>query len=69
MRLAASIGSGRGRVLPSFGPRKIHLLSRYLDSSDRRAAPLFGDGAGAVVLQAAEEPGSLGAVVLGADSH
>jgi len=44
------------------------VLSRYLDSGDRRAAPLFGDGAGAVVLQAADEPGSLGAAVLGADA-
>jgi 3-oxoacyl-[acyl-carrier-protein] synthase III len=44
------------------------VLSRYLDPGDRRAAPLFGDGAGAVVLRAIEGPGSLGAAVLGADA-
>jgi 3-oxoacyl-[acyl-carrier-protein] synthase-3 len=44
------------------------VLSRYLDPEDRRAAPLFGDGAGAVVLRATDGPGSLGAAVLGADA-
>ena len=32
-------------------------LSRMLDWSDRATCVLFGDGAGAVVLQASEEPG------------
>ena len=32
-------------------------LSRIVDWSDRGTAVLFGDGAGAVVLQASEEPG------------
>ena len=34
-------------------------LSRIVDWSDRSTCVLFGDGAGAVVLQAAEEPGVL----------
>ena len=34
-------------------------LSRMLDWSDRATCVLFGDGAGAVVLKAAEEPGIL----------
>ncbi len=34
-------------------------LSRIVDWSDRGTAILFGDGAGAVVLQAADEPGIL----------
>jgi len=34
-------------------------LSRILDWSDRGTCVLFGDGAGAVVLQAADEPGIL----------
>ncbi len=33
------------------------VLSRILDWSDRNTSVLFGDGAGAVVLQAADEPG------------
>ena len=42
------------------------LLSRILDWSDRSTLVLFGDGAGAVVLEAVEEPGFLG-FELGAD--
>jgi len=34
-------------------------LSRIIDWSDRGTCVLFGDGAGAVVLQAADEPGIL----------
>jgi 3-oxoacyl-[acyl-carrier-protein] synthase-3 len=34
-------------------------LSRIVDWSDRNTCVLFGDGAGAVVLQASEEPGIL----------
>ena len=37
------------------------VLSRVLDWSDRSTCVLFGDGAGAVVLQASEEPGIIGA--------
>jgi 3-oxoacyl-[acyl-carrier-protein] synthase III len=42
------------------------LLSRILDWTDRSTLVLFGDGAGAVVIEAAEEPGFLG-FELGAD--
>ncbi len=44
------------------------ILSRFLDMSDRGTCILFGDGAGAAVLQAAEAPGVLGSV-LQADGH
>ena len=36
-------------------------MSRIVDWSDRTTAVLFGDGAGAVVLQAADEPGIVAA--------
>jgi 3-oxoacyl-[acyl-carrier-protein] synthase-3 len=42
------------------------VLSRILDWTDRSTVVLFGDGAGAVVLEASEEPGFL-AFELGAD--
>jgi 3-oxoacyl-[acyl-carrier-protein] synthase-3 len=42
------------------------VLSRILDWTDRSTLVLFGDGAGAVVLEATEEPGFL-AFDLGAD--
>ena len=42
-------------------------LSRLVDWSDRNTCVLFGDGAGAVILQASDQPGGLLASVLGAD--
>ncbi|MBN1218497.1 MAG: beta-ketoacyl-ACP synthase 3 [Anaerolineae bacterium] len=42
-------------------------LSRILNDQDRTTYPLFGDGAGAVVLQASEMPGGVLATVLGSD--
>lgn len=44
-------------------------MSAVLDPDDRGTTPIFGDGAGAVVLRAGEhdEPGALGAFVLGSD--
>ena len=42
-------------------------LSRLVDWSDRNTCVLFGDGAGAVIMQAREEPGGFLASVLGAD--
>jgi 3-oxoacyl-[acyl-carrier-protein] synthase-3 len=42
------------------------VFSRILDFSDRQTCVLFGDGAGATVLQAADRPGIEG-TVLGAD--
>src|SRR5258706_3325194 len=41
--------------------------SRVLDWSDRSTCILFGDGAGAVVLQGSSEPGGLMSCVLGSD--
>ena len=42
-------------------------LSRIIDWTDRSTCVLFGDGAGAVVLQASEAPGGILSSVLGAD--
>jgi len=42
------------------------VFSRILDISDRQTSVLFGDGAGATVIQASERPGIEG-TVLGAD--
>jgi 3-oxoacyl-[acyl-carrier-protein] synthase-3 len=42
------------------------VLSRVLDFTDRTTCVLFGDGAGAVVLQPSDRPGVVGSV-LGAD--
>lgn len=39
------------------------VFSRILDWSDRNTAVLFGDGAGAVILEASEEAGILGSVL------
>ncbi|MDY0055306.1 MAG: beta-ketoacyl-ACP synthase III [Methyloversatilis sp.] len=44
------------------------VFSRILDWSDRGTCVLFGDGAGAVVLEASDEPGILSSV-LHADGH
>jgi 3-oxoacyl-[acyl-carrier-protein] synthase-3 len=43
-------------------------LTRHIDFTDRSTCILFGDGAGAVVLQSSEEPGVL-AIELGADGR
>lgn len=44
-------------------------FSTILDPDDRTTVPVFGDGAGAVVLRSgtADEPGAIGAVDLGSD--
>jgi 3-oxoacyl-[acyl-carrier-protein] synthase-3 len=42
------------------------ILTRYMDYEDRRTAPLFGDGAGALVVSA-EADGEIGPFVLGSD--
>ncbi len=41
-------------------------MTRHIDFTDRGTCVLFGDGAGAVVLEAADEPGVLG-IALGSD--
>jgi 3-oxoacyl-[acyl-carrier-protein] synthase-3 len=43
-------------------------LSRFLDHGDRGSAMLFGDGAGAVVLSAAEGPSGVGPIILRSDA-
>jgi 3-oxoacyl-[acyl-carrier-protein] synthase-3 len=42
------------------------MLTRYIDYTDRNTCILFGDGAGAVVLQATEQPAGVLAFDLGA---
>jgi len=58
------IESGRARAVLVIGA---DLLSRLINPDDRSTAGLFGDGAGAVVVRAADPPGRIGPVVLGAD--
>lgn len=58
-----AIESGRVRRVLVIGA---DALSRHVDFTDRATCVLFGDGAGAVVLEAAEEPGVLG-IDLGTD--
>jgi 3-oxoacyl-[acyl-carrier-protein] synthase-3 len=45
------------------------VLSRMLDWNDRTTCVLFGDGAGAVVLRAAEQPGILASKLHADGSH
>ncbi len=60
---AAQIESGRAKTVLVIGADE---LSIYLDWKDRSTCVLFGDGAGAVVLGAGEEPGIL-ASTMGSD--
>lgn len=57
------IESGRARRVLVIGA---DALTRHIDFTDRRTCVLFGDGAGAVVLEASDEPGILG-IDAGAD--
>ena len=43
------------------------VMSRIIDWSDRATCVLFGDGAGAVVMQAADRPGGVLSTTLGSD--
>lgn len=45
----------------------VEVLSRIMDYTDRGTAPLFGDGAGAMVLSASDQPGGLLGFTLGSD--
>lgn len=60
---AAAIESGRAKTVLVIGA---DALTRLVDFTDRSTCILFGDGAGAFVLQASEEPGVLG-IHLGSD--
>lgn len=61
---AAMVESGAVRTALVIGAET---LSRITDWTDRNTCVLFGDGAGAVVLQAGPEEGGILATVLGAD--
>ena len=45
----------------------VEVLSRIIDYTDRTTCVLFGDGAGAVVLSASEEPGGMLGFTIGSD--
>jgi len=59
----SAIESGRAETVLVIGAEA---LTRFVDFTDRATCVLFGDGAGAVVLRAADEPG-VESIVLGAD--
>lgn len=59
---AALLETGRASCALVVG---VEIMSRVVDETDRGTAPLFGDGAGAVVLGAGD--GGVGPVVLGSD--
>ncbi len=61
---AAMVESGTAQTVLVVGSET---LSRITDWTDRNTCVLFGDGAGAVVLQAGPENGGILATVLGAD--
>ena len=64
LALATSlIESGRARHVLVIGAE---ILSRFIDFDDRRTAPLFGDGAGAIVVSL-DADGQIGPFVLGSD--
>jgi 3-oxoacyl-[acyl-carrier-protein] synthase-3 len=60
---ASWIEAGRGENALVIGAE---IVSRMVDFDDRRTAPLFGDGAGAIVLSR-HAPGRIGPIVLGSD--
>ncbi len=45
------------------------LLSSITNPDDRATAAIFGDGAGAVLVSASEQPGRIGRLVIGADGR
>ena len=45
----------------------VEVLSRFLDWTDRNTCVLFGDGAGAVLMQASDQPGGISGFQLFAD--
>jgi 3-oxoacyl-[acyl-carrier-protein] synthase III len=60
------IRSGQHRTALVIGAET---FSRILDFNDRTTCVLFGDGAGAVILQASEEPGVLASALHADGSH
>jgi 3-oxoacyl-[acyl-carrier-protein] synthase-3 len=63
---AAQVETGRARIALVIGA---DFMSRVLDPDDRSTAAVFGDGAGAVLLESIDGPTRLGPVVLGADAE
>ncbi len=61
---SSMIQSGAARVVLIIGSETV---SRFLNDQDRGTYPLFGDGAGALVLQAHDTPGGVLSTVLGSD--
>lgn len=61
---AGMIRSGQAKTVLVIGAET---MSRLVDWEDRATCVLFGDGAGAVVLQASPEPGGVLSTVLGSD--
>lgn len=45
----------------------VELITRYIDYTDRTTCVLFGDGAGAVVMQVTDQPAGVLSFVLGSD--
>jgi 3-oxoacyl-[acyl-carrier-protein] synthase-3 len=60
---SATIQAGQARNVLVIGAE---ILSRFVDLDDRRTAPLFGDGAGAMLV-CADAPGRLGPFLLASD--
>jgi 3-oxoacyl-[acyl-carrier-protein] synthase-3 len=61
---AQTIRSGSARTALVIG---VETLSRLVDWNDRTTCILFGDGAGAFILQASDEPGGLLSAVMHSD--
>jgi 3-oxoacyl-[acyl-carrier-protein] synthase-3 len=57
--LATATGFVRGGMYRNVLVVGVEILSRFVDWTDRNTCVLFGDGAGAVLLQASDEPGGL----------
>jgi len=62
---SATVEAGRAETVLVVGA---DLLSRVTDYADRMTAPLFGDGAGAVVVRAHTGPSRIGPIVLRTDA-
>jgi 3-oxoacyl-[acyl-carrier-protein] synthase III len=61
----AQIESGRAQHVLVVGA---DLMSRITDATDRTTAAVFGDGGGAALLAATDEPARIGPIVLGSDA-
>jgi len=70
-----ALGAAAGLLAAGLADRALVVaadrFSSLLDPADRGTVPIFGDGAGAVVLRRGrpDEPGALGRIVLGSDGE